>query len=191
MVQCDCNYLSVIIWLLGNELGYGVNYDVLYCWIKFVDFFCLVQYEGGGVDIMVIDIICLMYVCVDEDQFFLVVLKWFIKKWFLLFGEMCLLIFCEYVYVMGNSFGGFVKYWQVFCQYFCLQGGFVWDWVDQLLIKYDENGNLWLVYGGDFGDMLNDCQFCMNGLVFVDRTLYLVLMEVKYQQQFFQFRLFG
>lgn len=191
MVQRDRNYSSVIIWSLGNELGYGVNYDALYRWIKFVDFFRSVQYEGGGVDITVIDIICSMYARVDEDQFFSVVSKWFIKKWFSLFGETRSLIFCEYVYAMGNSFGGFVKYWQAFRQYFRLQGGFVWDWVDQSLIKYDENGNSWSVYGGDFGDTSNDRQFCMNGLVFVDRTSYLALTEVKYQQQFFQFRLFG
>lgn len=92
---------------------------------------------------------------------------------------------------MGNSLGGFAKYWQAFRQYPRLQGGFVWDWVDQSLIKYDENGNPWSAYGGDFGDTPNDRQFCMNGLVFADRTPHPALTEAKHQQQFFQFRLSG
>jgi beta-galactosidase/beta-glucuronidase len=80
-------------------------------------------------------------------------------------GETRPLILCEYAHAMGNSLGGFAKYWQAFRQYPRLQGGFVWDWVDQSLIKYDENGNPWSAYGGDFGDTPNDRQFCMNGLV--------------------------
>lgn len=63
--------------------------------------------------------------------------------------------------------------------------------MDQSLIKYDENGNPWSAYGGDFGDTPNDRQFCMNGLVFADRTPHPALTEAKHQQQFFQFRLSG
>ena len=94
---------------------------------------------------------------------------------------------------MGNSLGGFAKYWQAFRQYPPrLQGGFVWDWVDQSLIKYDENGNPWSAYGGDFGDTPNDRQFCMNGLVFTDRTPHPALTEAKTPAaSFFQFRLSG
>ncbi len=106
-------------------------------------------------------------------------------------GETRPLILCEYAHAMGNSLGGFAKYWQAFRQYPRLQGGFVWDWVDQSLIKYDENGNPWSAYGGDFGDTPNDRQFCMNGLVFADRTPHPALTEAKHQQQFFQFRLSG
>ncbi len=63
------------------------------------------------------------------------------QKWLSLPGELRPLILCEYAHAMGNSLGGFAKYWQAFRQYPRLQGGFVWDWVDQSLIKYDENGN--------------------------------------------------
>ena len=83
----------------------------------------------------------------------------------------------------------FAKYWQAFRQYPRLQGGFVWDWVDQSLTKYDENGKAWSAYGGDFGDTPNDRQFCMNGLVFADRTPHPALYEAKHEQQFFQFTL--
>ena len=191
MVQRDRNHPSVIIWSLGNESGHGANHDALYRWIKSVDPSRPVQYEGGGADTTATDIICPMYARVDEDQPFPAVPKWSIKKWLSLPGEMRPLILCEYAHAMGNSLGGFAKYWQAFRQYPRLQGGFVWDWVDQSLIKYDENGNPWPAYGGDFGDTPNDRQFCMNGLVFADRTPHPALTEAKHQQQYFQFRLSG
>ena len=189
MVQRDRNHPSVIIWSLGNESGHGANHDALYRWIKSVDPSRPVQYEGGGADTTATDIICPMYARVDEDQPFPAVPKWSIKKWLSLPGETRPLILCEYAHAMGNSLGGFAKYWQAFRQYPRLQGGFVWDWVDQSLIKYDENGNPWSAYGGDFGDTPNDRQFCMNGLVFPDRTPHPSLVEAKHAQQYFQFTL--
>ncbi len=104
-------------------------------------------------------------------------------------GEQRPLILCEYAHAMGNSLGGYAKYWQAFRQYPRLQGGFVWDWVDQSLIRYGENGEAWSAYGGDFGDTPNDRQFCMNGLVFADRTPHPSLYEARHAQQFFQFSL--
>lgn len=170
MVQRDRNHPSIIIWSLGNESGYGANHDALYRWLKAEDPSRPVQYEGGGADTAATDIICPMYARVDQDQPFPAVPKWSIKKWLSLPGEQRPLILCEYAHAMGNSFGGFAKYWQAFRQYPRLQGGFVWDWVDQSLIKYDADGKPWSAYGGDFGDTPNDRQFCMNGLVFADRT---------------------
>ncbi|EAA8948692.1 beta-galactosidase [Salmonella enterica] len=189
MVQRDRNHPSIIIWSLGNESGYGANHDALYRWLKAEDPSRPVQYEGGGADTAATDIICPMYARVDQDQPFPAVPKWSIKKWLSLPGEQRPLILCEYAHAMGNSFGGFAKYWQAFRQYPRLQGGFVWDWVDQSLIKYDADGKPWSAYGGDFGDTPNDRQFCMNGLVFADRTPHPALYEAKHVQQFFQFRL--
>lgn len=189
MVQRDRNHPCIIIWSLGNESGHGVNHDALYRWLKAEDPSRPVQYEGGGADTAATDIICPMYARVDQDQLFPAVPKWSIKKWLSLPGEQRPLILCEYAHAMGNSLGGFAKYWQAFRQYPRLQGGFVWDWVDQSLIKYDENGNPWSAYGGDFGDTPNDRQFCMNGLLFADRTPHPALYEAKHAQQFFQFRL--
>lgn len=189
MVQRDRNHPSIIIWSLGNESGHGVNHDALYRWIKSEDPSRPVQYEGGGADTAATDIICPMYARVDQDQPFPTVPKWSIKKWLSMPGEQRPLILCEYAHAMGNSFGGFAKYWQAFRQYPRLQGGFVWDWVDQSLTKYDENGKAWSAYGGDFGDTPNDRQFCMNGLVFADRTPHPALYEAKHEQQFFQFTL--
>ncbi len=189
MVQRDRNHPSIIIWSLGNESGHGVNHDALYRWIKSEDPSRPVQYEGGGANTAATDIICPMYARVDHDQPFPAVPKWSIKKWLSMPGEQRPLILCEYAHAMGNSFGGFAKYWQAFRQYPRLQGGFVWDWVDRSLTKYDENGKAWSAYGGDFGDTPNDRQFCMNGLVFADRTPHPALYEAKHEQQFFQFTL--
>ena len=189
MVQRDRNHPSIIIWSLGNESGHGANHDALYRWLKSDDPSRPVQYEGGGADTSATDIICPMYARVDQDQPFPAVPKWSIKKWLSLPGEQRPLILCEYAHAMGNSLGGFAKYWQAFRQYPRLQGGFVWDWVDQSLIKYDDEGNPWSAYGGDFGDTPNDRQFCMDGLVFADRTPHPSLFEAKHTQQFFQFTL--
>lgn len=187
MVQRDRNHPSIIIWSLGNESGHGANHDALYRWLKSEDPSRPVQYEGGGADTAATDIICPMYARVDQDQSFPAVPKWSIKKWLSMPGEQRPLILCEYAHAMGNSLGGYAKYWQAFRQYPRLQGGFVWDWVDQSLIKHDENGQPWSAYGGDFGDSPNDRQFCMNGLVFADRTPHPALYEAKHAQQFFQF----
>ncbi|WP_079791989.1 glycoside hydrolase family 2 TIM barrel-domain containing protein [Salmonella enterica] len=131
MVQRDRNHPSVIIWSLGNESGYGINHDALYHWVKAIDPTRPVQYEGGGADTPVTDIVCPMYARVEQDQLFPWGAKWSIKKWVSLPDETRPLILCEYAHAMGNSLGGFHKYWQAFRQYPRLQGGFIWDWVDQ------------------------------------------------------------
>ena len=189
MVQRDRNHPSIIIWSLGNESGHGSNHDSLYRWIKSVDPTRPVQYEGGGADTAATDIICPMYARVDQDQPFEAAPKWSIKKWIGLPDEDRPLILCEYAHAMGNSFGGFHKYWAAFRKHPRLQGGFVWDWVDQSLIKHDDSGQPFSAYGGDFGDTPNDRQFCMNGLVFADRTPHPALYEAQQAQQFFQFAL--
>ncbi|WP_145513193.1 beta-galactosidase [Yersinia massiliensis] len=189
MIQRDRNHPCIIIWSLGNESGHGASHDVLYRWIKTNDPTRPVQYEGGGANTAATDIVCPMYARVDEDQPFPAVPKWAIKKWIGLPDESRPLILCEYAHAMGNSFGGFARYWQAFRQYPRLQGGFVWDWVDQSLTHHDEHGQPYWAYGGDFGDKPNDRQFCMNGLVFPDRSPHPSLYEAQCAQQFFQFSL--
>ncbi|KAA1159820.1 beta-galactosidase [Pseudoalteromonas fuliginea] len=189
MVERDKNHASIIIWSLGNECGHGANHDAMYGWSKSFDPSRPVQYEGGGANTTATDIICPMYARVNTDIKDDAVPKYSIKKWLSLPGETRPLILCEYAHAMGNSLGSFDDYWQAFREYPRLQGGFIWDWVDQGLSKTDENGEHYWAYGGDFGDELNDRQFCINGLLFPDRTPHPSLFEAKYSQQHLQFTL--
>ncbi|EPY4364041.1 glycoside hydrolase family 2 TIM barrel-domain containing protein, partial [Klebsiella pneumoniae] len=179
----------IIIWSLGNESGGGGNHEALYHWLKRNDPSRPVQYEGGGADTTATDIICPMYARVERDQPIPAVPKWGIKKWISLPGEQRPLILCEYAHAMGNSLGNFADYWQAFREYPRLQGGFIWDWADQAIRKTFADGSVGWAYGGDFGDKPNDRQFCMNGLVFPDRTPHPSLVEAKHAQQYFQFTL--
>lgn len=189
MVARDFNHPSIIIWSLGNESGYGPAHDAMYGWIKRSDPSRPVQYEGGGADTPATDIICPMYARTHQDQPFPAVPKWALAKWIGLPGEYRPLILCEYAHAMGNSLGGYAHYWQAFRDHPRLQGGFVWDWVDQGLDKYTADGRHYWGYGGDFGDLQNDRQFCCNGLLFPDRTPHPALCEAKRAQQPFRFTL--
>ncbi|PPA28921.1 beta-galactosidase [Aeromonas jandaei] len=189
MVARDFNHPSIIIWSLGNESGYGPAHDAMYGWIKRSDPSRPVQYEGGGADTPATDIICPMYARTHQDQPFPAVPKWALAKWIGLPEETRPLILCEYAHAMGNSLGGYAHYWQAFRDHPRLQGGFVWDWVDQGLDKYTADGRHYWGYGGDFGDLQNDRQFCCNGLLFPNRTPHPALFEAKRAQQPFRFTL--
>ena len=191
MVERDKNHPSIIIWSLGNESGIGSNHHAMYQWTKQKDPTRPVQYEGGGANTAATDIIAPMYARVDEDQTLPsapdVVPKFALKKWIGLPNEQRPLILCEYAHAMGNSLGSFADYWTAFRDNPRLQGGFIWDWVDQGLTKTDDKGEKYWAYGGDFGDQINDRQFCINGLIFPDRSLHPTVLEAKKAQQFYQF----
>ena len=89
------------------------------------------------------------------------------------------LIMCEYSHAMGNSNGSLHDYWDAIDTWHGLQGGFIWDWVDQGLLAEDERGRVYWAYGGDFGDEPNDKNFCINGLVWPDRTPHPAMFEFK------------
>lgn len=184
MVLRDKNHPSIIIWSLGNESGHGSNHNAMYGWSKQFDPSRPVQYEGGGANTSATDIIAPMYARVDTPILDEAVPKWPLKKWISLPNEQRPLILCEYAHAMGNSLGSFNQYWDAFREYPRLQGGFIWDWVDQGLSKIDSNGLHYWAYGGDFGDKINDRQFCINGLLFPDRTPHPALEEAKYCQRF-------
>lgn len=184
LVERDKNHPSVIIWSLGNESGIGLNHHAMYQWTKQRDPSRPVQYEGGGANTAATDIICPMYARVDEHQGGANP-KYAIKDWISQPGETRPLILCEYAHAMGNSLGSYHEYWQAFRQYPRLQGGFIWDWVDQGLEKIAANGTSYWAYGGDFGDEINDRQFCINGLIWPDRTPHPTLIEAKFAQQFY------
>ena len=184
MVLRDKNHACIIIWSLGNESGQGATHNAMYAWSKDFDPSRPVQYEGGGSDTRATDIIAPMYARVDETQPDDAVPKWSLKKWISLPNENRPLILCEYAHAMGNSLGSFEDYWTAFREFPRLQGGFIWDWVDQGLEKTDAHGTKYWAYGGDFGDKINDRQFCVNGLLFPDRSAHPALEEAKYCQRF-------
>ncbi|MCK4879549.1 MAG: DUF4981 domain-containing protein [Bacteroidales bacterium] len=168
MVERDKNHPSVIIWSLGNEAGDGVCFDATYDWIKQRDLSRPVQYErairGRNTDIF-----CPTYMTINDMVKYV---ESHPKK---------PLIQCEYAHAMGNSNGNIMDYWEVIDKYEQLQGGFIWDWVDQGIAKKTDDGIKYWAYGGDFEPegVHHDGTFCLNGLVFPDRTIHPGLLEVK------------
>ena len=185
MVSRDFNHACIILWSLGNESGYGAVHDAMYQWTKRVDSSRPIQYEGGGSDTYATDIICPMYARTDTEtlQHRDLGHKPSLNKWVGFANEERPIILCEYAHAMGNSLGNFSDYWEMFREHRRVQGGFIWDWVDQGLNKTTADGASYWAYGGDFGDEFNDRQFCINGLVFPDRTPHPTLFEAKRCQQ--------
>lgn len=173
MVERDKNHPSVIIWSLGNEAGNGVNFETTYLWIKERDPSRPVQYERAEQEYNT-DIVCPMYRQIRH-------LKEYVQK-----KQSRPLIMCEYAHAMGNSVGNLQDYWDVIEEYDQLQGGLIWDWVDQGLLKKTEEGEKFWAYGGDFGPpgAPSDKNFCINGLVFPDRKLHPHIWEVKKVYQY-------
>mgnify|MGYP001195158915 FL=1 len=173
MVQRDKNHPSVILWSLGNEAGYGPNHDAMAGWIRRYDPSRPLHYEGalrGDLysDSSATDVICPMYAPVDR-------IVEFARRGH---GHKPLIL-CEYSHAMGNSNGGLADYFHAFQSETGLQGGFIWDWVDQGIKQVDGNGESFWAYGGDFGDQPNDLNFCINGLVWPDRTPHPAMYEFK------------
>lgn len=172
MVERDKNHACIIVWSLGNESSYGPNHASMSGWIRERDPTRLLHYEGGGSRTSSTDIVCPMYMRV-----------WDVVKIAKDPSETRPLILCEYSHAMGNSNGNIDAYWMAIDNTFGLQGGFIWDWADQGLLKEDSDGSKFWAYGGDFGDNPNDSNFCLNGIVWPDRTIHPALHEVKYLHQ--------
>ena len=168
MVERDKNFTSIITWSLGNESGYGPNFEEIYNWTKKRDSSRPVQYEGAGMKGLS-DIYCPMYARIPA-------LRWHTNE-----RQTRPLILCEYAHAMGNSNGNLKDYWELIYKYDQLQGGFIWDWVDQTFARKDEKGRHIWAYGGDMGyvGVKNDSNFCANGLVAADRSLHPHIWEVK------------
>ncbi len=176
MFQRDKNQPSVVIWSLGNEAGNGVNFYATYNYLKSVDKSRPVQYEQAHQDYNT-DIVCPMYMRIGD------------MEKYAQSNPPRPLIQCEYAHAMGNSVGNFQDYWDVIEKYDALQGGIIWDWVDQGLLTQDEKGNPYWAYGGDFGpdSVYTDGNFCCNGLVDPDRGVKPAMAEVKKVYQYISF----
>ncbi len=176
MFERDKNHPSIIVWSLGNEAGDGPNFEATYDWLKEHDATRPVQYEGAGRRRNT-DIVCPMYAKVDA-------LIDYAQE-----HRDRPMILCEYAHAMGNSTGNLQVYWDAIYEHPQLQGGFIWDWVDQGLLadvpSTHSTGNpgeqTYWAFGGDFGpaDVPSDQNFCCNGLVGPDRKPHPGLAEVK------------
>ncbi|HEX7167782.1 MAG TPA: glycoside hydrolase family 2 TIM barrel-domain containing protein [Acidimicrobiales bacterium] len=192
MAARDVNHPSVIVWSLGNEAGWSPTHDAAAAWLRAWDGTRPVQYESAlterayeafGADGEVshpdiwrepradTDVVAPMYPSIAD------LVAWGSG------GDAVPpsrpLIMCEYAHAMGNSGGSLADYWDAIEAHAGLQGGFVWDWVDQGIAIDTGDGTTYWGYGGDFGDEPNDGPFCLNGLVFPDRTPHPALAELK------------
>lgn len=177
MMKCDFNHPSVIIWSMGNESGDGRNFVAMYKWMKAFDPTRPVQYQEAWYNTHT-DIVCPMYKNLDF-------LKDYASK-----PQSRPLILCEYAHGMGNSEGNLADYWDVIYATKYMQGGFIWDWVDQTIIKKRDDGTKWFAYGGDLGyaGVKNDSNFCANGLISSDRLFHPHAYEVQKVYQNINFK---
>ncbi|MFC5403986.1 glycoside hydrolase family 2 TIM barrel-domain containing protein [Cohnella soli] len=171
MMQRDKNHPSVVIWSLGNESWGGDNFIHMHDYLRASDPSRVVHYEG-------------VFNCRKSDassdiESQMYTKPWDVEAYALRPGAKKPFILCEYSHAMGNSCGGLHKYIELFEKYPILQGGFIWDWIDQAIRVRGEDGSSHLAYGGDFGEMPHDGNFCGNGLVFADRAVSPKLHEVK------------
>ncbi|MCL7765076.1 DUF4981 domain-containing protein [Polaribacter sp. Z014] len=180
MVERDKNHPSIVFWSLGNESGMGPNHAAMAGWIKEMDPTRYIHYEGAQgdatdaryknkfaklskgnpTDPKWVDMLSRMYpqpfeykALIDNTSF-----------------DKRPVIMCEYAHAMGNSVGNMKEYWDVIHNNDRALGGYIWDWIDQGIVKKDKNGKEFLAYGGDFGDTPNDGSFCINGIIAADRT---------------------
>ncbi|NLZ76438.1 MAG: DUF4981 domain-containing protein [Spirochaetales bacterium] len=201
MVLRDYHHPCIIGWSLGNEAGYGQNHDACAAWIRRYDPLRVIHYEGAvrpewgqGAHTLeslkrgapATDLVCPMYPPLA-----------LIEEWDRttdMDRDPRPLIMAEYSHAMGNSNGSLSDYWDLIRSSRSIQGGFIWDWVDQGVLVDDEGRPVgfrnveghapkrWR-YGGDFGDRPTDYDFCLNGIVFPDRSLKPVMSECLKVQQ--------
>ena len=170
MAQRDVNHPCVIIWSLGNEAGNGPNFEATYDWLKSWDPSRPVQYERAELGRNT-DIYCPMYAGYEH-----------IVRYAESNPERPL-IQCEYAHAMGNSMGGFEDYWDLYRKYPALQGGCIWDFVDQAVRWPSAKSRTGYIYafGGDFNDYdPSDNSFNCNGIIAADRSWHPHAWEVRH-----------
>jgi len=181
MVERDKNHASIVIWSLGNESGYGHNHVKMAYWARERDNSRLIHYErvfhpeladilnNKDYDTDCLDIYSRMYPPVS----------WITDEFLNKPDEKRPLILCEFTHAMGNGPGDLKDYWDLFYSNPRLAGGFVWEWCDHAVKSRTPDGTEYYAYGGDLGDHPNDGNFCLDGLVYPDRTPHTGLLELK------------
>lgn len=181
MYERSKNHPAIVIWSLGNEAGNGINFEKTYDWMKSVEKNRPVQYERAEQNYNT-DIYCRMYRGVDDLMAYANQTEPKIYRPF---------IMTEYLHAMGNSCGGLKEYMDAFENTPVLQGGCIWDWVDQSFREIDKNGKWYWTYGGDYGPegVPSFGNFCCNGLVNAIREPHPHLLEVKKNYQYIKAKL--
>lgn len=175
-VTRDKNRPCVVIWSLGNESGYGRNFENALRWIKGYDNSRLTHYEsaiypptGYACDYSNLDLYSRMYASCED------IISYFEHN-----NSDKPFIQCEFVHAMGNGPGDIEEYYDLIEKYDGFCGGFVWEWCDHaIFMGKNEKGREKFYYGGDFGEYPNDGNFCIDGLVYPDRRPYTGLLEYK------------
>jgi beta-galactosidase len=173
MIHRDKNHAAVIMWSLGNESGHGANHDAEAAYIRRYDPSRPVHYEGAirwdwFAGKAVTDVLAPMYPPISA-----------IVAHAKSGRQERPLIMCEFSHAMGNSNGTLAEYWEAIEATDGLQGGFVWEWFDHGIVQKLPDGTTRFAYGGDFGDMPNDGNFCLDGLTWPDRRPKPALWECK------------
>ncbi len=172
----DKNHPSIVIWSIGNETGLGVNAKAAWLWLKEQDTTRLTHHESSweAEDTEGLDTYSRMYPTCPEIR------EHIEKELQLPTEQQRPYVLCEYCHAMGNGPGDLEEYWQVFDQYDNSCGGFIWEWCDHAIYKgVAENGKPIYLYGGDHGEEPHDGNFCMDGMVYPDRTPHTGLLEYK------------
>lgn len=174
LVSRDINRPCVVMWSLGNESGYGVNFKKAAEMVKKLDTERLVHYESmhklDDTDSSIFDMVSMMYPSPESLK------KGFFKNK----EEKRPLVLCEYCHAMGNGPGDLEEYWKLIYEEKRFAGAFVWEWCDHGIYQGKaENGKSKYFYGGDFGEIVHDSNFCMDGLLYPDRTPHTGALEMK------------
>ncbi|ULC58727.1 DUF4981 domain-containing protein [Flaviramulus sp. BrNp1-15] len=179
MLEQNKNHTSIILWSMGNECGNGQVFYDGYNWVKKRDKTRFVQFEQADENNNT-DIVAPMYPGIEQ-----------MKEYADNTSKTRPYIMCEYSHAMGNSNGNFQEYYDIINSSKKMQGGFIWDWVDQGLKTETEDGKMFWAYGGDLGgeNLQNDQNFCANGLVTADRIPHPALFEIKKVYQDVAFKL--
>lgn len=174
-VKRDINRTCVIMWSLGNEGGMGVNFENAGRWVKEYDSTRLTHYEsavwetlGHKNDTSMLDLYSTMYATPES------IVEYFNNK-----NNKKPYMMCEFLHAMGNGPGGIYDYLDLIDKYDGFVGAFVWEWCDHAIYMGKENGKAKYFYGGDFNEVVHDVNFCMDGLVYPDRTPHTGLKEYK------------